>query len=94
MTTSEQKAFFDTFGFIHLPRQFSADEMEAVGREADKLWEEHRGGGPPSGRNQNIQEMVEKGPVMTNMVVDDRIFGTVERLLGPGFVWNGSEGNM
>ena len=94
MITPEQKAFFDTFGFIHLRQQFSAEEMEAVNREADKLWEEQRGGGPPSGRDQNIQEMVEKGPVMTQMVVDDRIFGTVEGLLGPGFIWNGSEGNL
>jgi hypothetical protein len=28
------------------------------------------------------------------MLVDDRIFGTVEELLGPGFIWNGSEGNL
>ena len=94
MITPEQKAFFDTFGFIHLRQQFSAEEMEAVTREADKLWEEQRGGGPPSGQSQNIQEMVEKGPVMTQMLVDDRIFGTVEELLGPGFIWNGSEGNL
>ena len=94
MITPEQKAFFDTFGFIRLPQQFSAQEMEAVTREADRLWEEQRGGGPPSGQDQNIQEMVEKGPLMTQMVVDDRIFGTVEGLLGPGFIWNGSEGNL
>ena len=68
--------------------------MDAVTREADALWEEQRGGGPSSGENQNIQEMVEKGPVMTQMVVDDRIWGTVEALLGPGFIWNGSEGNL
>ena len=94
MITPEHKALFDTFGFIHLQNQFSAEEMEAVTREADKLWEEHRGERPPSGRSQNIQEMVEKGQVMTQMVVDDRIFGTVEGLLGPRFLWNGSEGNL
>ena len=92
MITVEQKAYFHTFGFIHLPKQFSAEEMEAVSREADELWEEHRQG-RPLGESQGIQEFVEKGPVMTRMVVDDRIFGTVEGLLGPGFVWNGSEGN-
>ena len=37
---------------------------------------------------------MEKGPVMTQMVVDDRIFGTVKELLEPGFVWNGSEDNL
>ena len=94
MITAEQKAYFHTFGFIHLPKQFSADEMDTVTREADRLWEEQRGGGPPAGRGQNIQEMVEKGPVMTQMVVDDRMWGTVEGLLGPQFIWNGSEGSL
>jgi hypothetical protein len=67
--------------------------MEALTEEADRLWEEHREG-RPLGENQGIQEFVEKGPVMTQMVADDRIWGTVEGLLGPGFVWNGSEGNL
>ena len=32
--------------------------------------------------------------VITQLLEDDRIFGTVEALLGPGFLWNGSEGNL
>ena len=35
MITAEQKAHFHTFGFIHLPKQFSAEEMKAVTDEAD-----------------------------------------------------------
>ena len=93
MITAEQKAYFHTFGFIHLPKQFSVEEMEAVTREADRLWEEHREG-RPIGENQGIQGYVEKGPVIMRMITDDRIWGTVEGLLGSGFVWNGSEGNM
>lgn len=93
MITAEQKAYFHTFGFIHLPKQFSVEEMEVVTREADRLWEESREG-RPLGENQQIQEFVEKGPLMSQMVVDDRIFGTVEDLLGPRFIWNGSEGNL
>ena len=93
MITAEQKAYFHTFGFIHLPKQFSAEEMKAVTDEADRLWEEHRKG-RPLGEDQGVQEFVEKGPVMTQMVADDRIWGTVEALLGPQFVWNGSEGNL
>ena len=93
MITPEQKAFFHTFGFIHLAQQFSTAEMDAVALEADELWEKQRGGWP-LGENQNIQEMVEKGPVMTRLVEDDRIWGAVEAFLGPGFLWNGSEGNL
>lgn len=93
MVNRDQKAYFDTFGFICLPRQFSPKEMETITNEADRLWEEHREGRPP-GEDQSIQEFVEKGPIMTQMVADDRIWGTVEALLGPRFVWNGSEGNL
>ena len=94
MITAEQKEYFHTFGFIHLPQQFTAEEMEAVTREADKLWEEAREGRPLGEDQGQIQDLVEKGPVMTRMVVDDRIWGTVEALLGPGFIWNGSEGSL
>ena len=92
MITPQQKAFFDTFGFIRLRQQFSAEEMEALSREVDKLFEEQRGGGPD--QDQGIDDIIEQGEVMTRMLVDDRIFGTVEALLGPGFIWNGSEGNL
>ena len=94
MITSKQKAYFDTFGFIHLPKQFSAEEIDALTREADKLWKLDRDGRPFGGEGQGIQEFVEKGPVMTRFVEDDRIWGTVEALLGPRFLWNGSEGNL
>ena len=95
MVTPQQKAFFDTFGYIRIPKQFSSDEMEALSREVDKLLEEHRGGGPPSGHEMEVvEDIVEQGEVMTRMLVDDRIFGTVEALLGPRFIWNGSGGSL
>ena len=94
MITPEQKAHFHDFGFVRLRQQFSAEEMETLSREVYKLFEEQQGGGPPSGQNQGIDDIVEKGEVMTRMVADDRIFGTVEELLGPGFVWNGSAGSF
>jgi len=73
--------------------QFSPEEMKSITNEADRLWEEHREG-RPLGESQHIQEFVEKGPLMTQMAVDDRIWGTVHGLLGPRFVWNGSEGHL
>ena len=95
MVTPQQKAFFDTFGYIRLRQQFSAEEMEAVSRETDKLLEEQRGGGPPSGHQMEVvEDIIEQGEVMTRMLVDDRIFGTVEALLGPRFIWNGSGGSI
>ena len=94
MITKEQKAYFHTFGFIRLPRQFSAEEMQAISQEADALWEEDREGRPLGEDQVHSQHFVERGPVMTQMVADDRIWGTVDGLLGPGFVWNGSEASL
>lgn len=94
MISPQQKARFDVFGFIHLRQQFSAEEMAAASVEADRLFWEQRGGGPPTGKNEGIFDIVEKSEVFTNMLVDDRIWATVEALLGPGFIWNGSGGSL
>ena len=94
MITPEEKYFFYTFGFIYLPRQFTADEIEAVTHESERLWEEDRQGRPYGEQGQFVQEFVEKSPLMTRLIEDDRIYATVEALLGPGFLWNGSEGNL
>ena len=53
MIPAKQKAYFHAFGLIHLPQQISAEEMEAVTREADELWEKDREG-RPLGENQGI----------------------------------------
>ena len=37
---------------------------------------------------------VEHSPMLTRLVEDDRIYGTIERLVGDRFVWAGSEGNV
>ncbi len=93
MITPQQKAHFYDFGFIHLRQQFSSDEMEALSDDVNRLFAEERGGGTP-GENQGLADIIEKSPVATKMLVDDRIFGTVEQLLGPRFVWNGSGGSL
>ena len=94
MITPQQKAHFDDFGFLVLRNTFSPEEVDAIYRECDGLWEQDRGGGPPTGQNQGISDIVEIGEVLTRMVADDRLFGAVEGLLGPGFVWNGSGGSL
>jgi ectoine hydroxylase-related dioxygenase (phytanoyl-CoA dioxygenase family) len=37
---------------------------------------------------------IEKRPLLTHLVEDDRIYEPLEQLLGPGFVWVGSDGNL
>ena len=55
---------------------------------------EDRGGGPFEGKGQTVWAVVERRPALSAIVEDDRIFEAVEQMLGPGFIWAGSEGNV
>ena len=95
MLTSGQIAHFNTFGFVVLRGLFSPSEMEVLGREFDGLLNESRDGASFDGEErQTLQPFVERRELLTQMVEDDRIYLTLEELLGPGFVWVGSDGNL
>ena len=88
-----QKRHFDTFGFLLLKGALSADEVAEVSREAGRLWENAREG-RPFGEPQVVAPFVEHSPVLTNLVEDDRVYGTMEKLMDGPFVWASSEGNV
>ncbi|MBI4551229.1 MAG: phytanoyl-CoA dioxygenase family protein [Candidatus Latescibacteria bacterium] len=95
MLTPEQAAFFQTFGFVTLRQAFSPDEMAEVSREFDELVTQDRQGLPfPGEKRQSLYGIAEKSPLITRLVDDDRFYTTVEHLLGPGFLWLCSEGNL
>ncbi len=93
MLSDHQIDHFRTFGFLLLPQLFSADEIGEIRRAADELWREERGGGPDQGEYQHIAPFIESSQDLSGLVEDDRIYLTIEQLLGAGFVWGGSEGN-
>ena len=93
MLSDQQIAHFETFGFLLLPRLFSSEEIDEIRSAADALWREERGGGPDLGEYQHIAPFLESSRDLSGLVEDDRIYLTIERLLGAGFVWGGSEGN-
>ena len=94
MFTPEQKSHFDTFGFLILRQAFSADEINRLTIEAEKIWDERRKKFPSKDKGLDVGEFVEQRPLLTNLLVDDRIHGTIEGLLGPDFIWGGSEGQV
>lgn len=95
MLNAGQIAQFETFGFIVLRGLFSPDEMSDLGKEFDDVLDEAREGQPfVGGTRQTVMPFVERREILTQMVADDRIFGTLEQLLGPGFWWTGSDGNL
>ncbi len=94
MLTPEQIAHFETFGFLFMRQVFSSQEMEKFTREAEKLWEEYRRNEAVGDDGIHMNYFAETSPVLTELVDDDRIFQPAEQLLGPDFIWFGSEGNV
>ena len=95
MLTTEQIAHFETFGFVIRQQCFSATEMAEISRAFDDVLAEDRKGRPFDGKaRQGVLGFIEKRPLLSGLVEDDRIFEPLEQLLGPGFVWIGSDGNL
>lgn len=92
MLTGAQIAHFQTFGFLLLRQVFSVEEMQAMAREADDVWREDRGGRPDQGEHQWLAWFLERRPLLARLAEDDRIYTSIEQVLGPGFIWCGSEG--
>src|SRR5262245_20809400 len=95
MLSREQQAYFETFGFIVKRGAFSGDEMARIGREFDDVLAQDRQGQPFDGASrQAVLGFIEKRPLLSALAEDDRIYGPIEQILGQGFVWIGSDGNL
>lgn len=94
MVTPEQKSHFDTFGFLVLRQAFTPEEIEKITNEADSVWEKERKNSSSKTGAITLDQFVERHPPLLKLLDDDRIQETVEGLLGPGFVWSGSEGQV
>lgn len=95
MLSAEQRAHFDTFGFLVMRRLFSPDETAAItGEFEDVLAQDRQGTAFDGAKRQAVLGFVEKRPLLTRLVEDDRIYEPLEQLLGPGIVWIGSDGNL
>ena len=95
MITAEQKAHFETFGFLFLRQALSQDEINDVIREAEEVMKTERGGRPRAQEEeQSVAPFVELSPKLSPLAEDDRIYGTVEQLFGPDLIWAGSEANV
>lgn len=88
------KLNFETFGVLCKQQAFSKSEMQDITSEFDKLMGNGRDGEWWGERGKQMWPLVELSPKLISLAEDDRIYGTVERLLGPDFIWAGSEGNV
>ena len=95
MLSAGQVAHFKSFGFLFIPQLFSAEETAEITATADNLWLKLRNGQPlDPEQGQGEGNFIEQDETLTKMVTDDRIYEAAECILGPGFVWAGSEGNV
>ena len=95
MLSDAQRAHFETFGFLIVRQMFTPAETARISQDFDRVLEAGREGGAFSGeKRQIVLGFVEKNPGLTRLLEDDRLFGAIERLLGPGFTWLGSDGNL
>jgi len=95
MLSAEQQAYFEAFGFLVLRQALSAEETAEISREFEDVLAADRGGQPFSGeKRQAVLGFVERRPVLAQLVESDLIFEAMEQLLGPDFVWVGSDGNL
>ena len=96
MISEQQAEHFRVFGFLVARGCYSATEMATISRCFEELLAAGRDGQPfdaAEGR-QSVFGFVEKHPELRPIAWDDRIYGTVEQLLGPDFAWIGSDGNL
>ena len=95
MLTTEQISHFETFGFVIRQQCFSATEIDEINRAFDDVLTEDRQGQPFAGETrQAVLGFIEKRASLSRLVEDDRIYQPLEQLIGPGFVWIGSDGNL
>ena len=95
MLSAEQKAHWETFGFVMLRQLFAPEEMEALRKAAIEVVT--REGGADALRAMegwSIGGFMERHPVLTSFLDDDRIYEIPETLLGPDFILEMTDGHV
>ena len=93
MLTPAQIAHFEIFGFLLLRRIFTPAEIANITCEANQIWRDDLERQPDENPYQIVVPFVEERPRLAQLPEDDRIYLPIVDLLGPGFVWGGSEGH-
>ena len=93
MLTPAQVAHYETFGFLLLRRIFTPAEIANITCEANQIWRDDLERQPDENPYQIVVPFVEERPRLAQLPEDDRIYLPIVDLLGPGFVWGGSEGH-
>ena len=86
MITAEQKAHWETFGFLMLRQLFAPDEVKVLREAAIEVVNQQGGGNAfTEAPGFSMGTFMERHPALANWVDDDRIYEIPETLLGPDF---------
>ena len=94
MLTAGQVAHYETFGFLVLRQLFTPAEVSTMRREAEKIFEDERGGLPFVGETQDIVAFLERKPYLSTLLDDDRVYQIGEDLLGDDFILHATSGAL
>ncbi len=96
MLTGQQLVQWETFGFLHLPKVFSAEEVGTINAEYEEgLARTRRLMDSPVGnrRQLNWPNMGPEAPFLSGLLEDPRVCGVAEQLFGDDVVGVASNGN-
>jgi len=91
MLTKQQTIGFETFGLLLIRSAFSAQEIERIKIGSDQLWASELATNPKFCDGDCLTSAVERSDQLRWLVEDDRIFLSMQQLLGKDFIWSGSE---
>jgi ectoine hydroxylase-related dioxygenase (phytanoyl-CoA dioxygenase family) len=91
MLTPGQITYYETFGFLHLPGLFR-EEIGDIERAAEAVWQ--KDDTPTRNDERRVNFFIEQSVELTRLVVHERVYPVIEQLIGPDFIWVGSEGNI
>lgn len=96
MFTQQQKSFFETFGYLHLPGLFS-DSIAQITADFESIWTE-RGGGhagkPHDGKKRScLVQFIDRRERLSALLDDPRLHDIATALAGADFNYSGSDGN-
>ena len=95
--TEQQLTFFNTFGFLKLPRLF-ADEADRIIAGFEQVWADQGGGHSETPhdnqRRSALIQFIDRDEYLSSLIDDPRLDDVVSSLLGEDYNYTGSDGNF
>jgi hypothetical protein len=92
--TEQQKRFFNTFGYLVMPKLFSAREIGDITAAFETSIQQHGGGNKHDGSQRTMfLGPIERIPAMNTLLDEPRITGLIGSVIGEEFNYCSGDGN-